>query len=290
MTDSDLELDPDQLDAVAPAAAPEPATATAPDEDSVAAAWADDDDDLALADGAGPVFPGDTGQLSANVRALLVTLLKRRYISAEDNPREWQLLRENEPALRTRLHDLFLELVVNREYEVAFKQQAVSETGDKFPTLLYDQAYSREETVALVLLRRELRRRQQAGSDTAFIDKQDLLDEIAAHRPESATDRTRDERAALNAIDSLIRMDLLVKTAQPDRYRIPTVLEVLLPVTKLTELLAWLSDQNAQDGQRSDAAATGETTAVQASVFDDLEAAVEDTAAGAADSNPHRRL
>ena len=204
-------------------------------------AWQDDEDHARQG---GPLFNGDTGQLDEDVRSLLVTLLRRRYISAEANPREWRLLAENEPALRTRMHDVFLDLVVNREYEVAFKQQVQREGGEKLPTLLYDKAYSREETVALVLVRRELRARQQAGQDSAFIDRADLLDEIARHRPESATDRARDTRAANNAVENLVTMDLLIKTEQPDRFRIPSVLEVLLSVDKLDELLAWLKGEN----------------------------------------------
>lgn len=218
----------------------------------------------------GPLFNGDTGQLPEDVRSLLVTLLRKRYISAEGNPREWQLLAENEPALRTRMHDVFLELVVNREYEVAFKQQAPREVGEKFPTLLYDKAYSREETVALVLLRRELRARQQAGQDSAFIDRADLLDEIARHRPESATDLARDTRAASNAVENLITMDLLLKTEQADRFRIPSVLEVLLPVAKLNELWAWLAGENGADAPVDDDSAHAEAGPenAQASIFD----------------------
>lgn len=238
--------------------------------------WQDDDE---LARHGGPLFTGDTGQLDEDVRSLLVTLLRRRYISAEANPREWQLLAENEPALRTRMHDVFLELVVNREYEVAFKQQVPRDGGEKFPTLLYDKAYSREETVALVLLRRELRARQQAGQDSAFIDRADLLDEIARHRPESATDRARDTRAASNAVENLVTMDLLLKTEQPNRFRIPSVLEVLLPVAKLDELLTWLQGENgegvpAADGTDADA----DSDSGQGSIFD----------LGDADDNPDR--
>jgi hypothetical protein len=191
-----------------------------------------------------PLFHGDTGQLPEAVRGTLVFLLKRRYISAETNPREWQVVLEHEAALRTRLHDVFLDLIVDRGYEVAFKRQAVSEGGSKFPTLLYDAAYSKEETILLVALRRLLRARAKAGHDAVFIDKGELLDEIAAYRPSTTTDHARDTRAALSAIDSLLKMDLLIKTAQEDRYRVPTVIEVLLPVRKLRSVLEWLQAEN----------------------------------------------
>jgi hypothetical protein len=217
-------------------------------------AWADEDDLPAH----GPLFPGDTGQLPANVRALLVTLLKRRYVAAETHPREYQLLLENESALRTRLNDQFLELVVNREYQVAYKEQAVAESGSKFPTLLYDKAYTQEETIAHVALRRELRSRHASGDEVAFVDRADLLEEIASYRPADSTDRARDARNAENAVDRLLSMDLLLKTQVADRYRIPTVLEVLLPVDKLTELLAWLRDANGTSSDEPVASTTSQ--------------------------------
>lgn len=260
-TANDFHYDASDADTVtAEEASPETVLDTAVDEaaDDAAepdtSAWADEDDLPAH----GPLFPGDTGQLPANVRGLLVTLLKRRYVAAETHPREYQLLLENESALRTRLNDQFLELVVNREYQVAYKEQAVAESGSKFPTLLYDKAYTQEETIALVALRRELRSRQASGDEVAFVDRADLLEEIASYRPADSTDRARDARNAENAVDRLISMDLLLKTQVADRYRIPTVLEVLLPVDKLTELLAWLRDANGTSSDDPFASTTGQ--------------------------------
>ena len=195
----------------------------------------------------GPLFDGDIGQLPESVRRVLMMLLKRRYLSADDHPREWELVVTHEPLLRSRLNDLFFQLEVNSEYDVAFKRQAVSETGDKYPTLVADQTYSREETLLLFTLRRMLRSGQQQGQDAVFVDKRDLLDEVANFRLPSATDRSKDKRTAANAVDSLLRQDLLVKTNQVDRYRIPIVIEVLLPARELSRIDAWLTAQLAAE-------------------------------------------
>jgi hypothetical protein len=187
-------------------------------------------------DGPDPLFPGDIGTLPQPVRETLVTLLKRRYISAEHHPTDWRIVLENEPALQSRLNDLFLELVIDREYQVAYKMQATSETGTKFPTLLYIRAYSREETVLVIYLRRRLRASEQAGADAVFVDRQELLDEVATYRPPSATNRVRDEKAAANAVDMLVKDGLLLKTGDDDRYRISPIIEVLMPVEQVKRL------------------------------------------------------
>jgi hypothetical protein len=195
-------------------------------------------------DGPSPLFTGDTGQSAQDVRETLVTLLKRRYISSERHGKDWRVVQANEAALRTRLNDMFLDLIIDREYEVAYKRQAIADTGTKFPTLLYDQAYTREETILLVHLRRMIRRTQKAGEDAVFVDRGELVDEVASFRPASSTNEVRDKNAANNAVDALIKNDLLLRTAESDRYLVSPIIEVLLPVEKVQNLAAWLSGQN----------------------------------------------
>ena len=99
------------------------------------------------------LFEGDEGGLDLAQRRVLVTLLKQRFISARTHPRDWEVLVDHERLVRSRLNDLFLELQVDRAREVAWKRQALSETGSRFPTLLHDTSWSREETLVLVHLR-----------------------------------------------------------------------------------------------------------------------------------------
>lgn len=192
-----------------------------------------------------PLFDGDTGTLPEHVRDALITLMKRRYISSDTHQREWQIVCDHEPALRTRLHDMYLDLVVDRAYQVAFKRQVTDETGAKYPTLLHDLSYSREETILLVTLRMLLR--SHSGQDAVFVDRAELLDEVANYRPEGTTDRLGGEKAANKAIDNLENADLLLKTEQDDRFRIAPVIEVLLPLRKLKQVLAWLNSDGADD-------------------------------------------
>lgn len=199
------------------------------------------EDTIDAAAGPSPLFDGDIGSLPEQLREVLVMLLKRRYLSSEEHPREYRLVLEHEPALRTRLNDQFLDLVVDREHQIAYKRQAVGETGDKYPTLLYDQAYSREETILLYSLRKLL---SGAGVDAVFVDRSDLLEHVERFRPTTATDAVGDTRATNTAIDALVKQGLLLKTNQTDRFRIPTIVRVLLDVRRLQQLRAWLQEAN----------------------------------------------
>ena len=202
------------------------------------------DDDLQEPSTSFALFEGDDGGLTVQQRKALVMLLKHRYISAAAHPTEWRTLRESTRLIKSRLNDLFLDLHVDLHYEVAFKRQAVPEGGDRFPTLLHDVAYTREETILLVLLRQRLRSERANGQEIVSVDRDYLVENIGHFRPTHATDRAGDARRADGAVESLVKARVLLKTTDPDRFRIAPVIEVLLPVQRLAELLAWLREQN----------------------------------------------
>lgn len=193
------------------------------------------------------LFEGDEGGLTVDQRRTLVLLLKHRYISAALQPAEWRTLLASERLLRSRLNDVFLDLHVDLHYEVAFKRQAVGEGGDRFPTLLHDVSYTREETILLVLLRQRFRSERAGGVDIVIVDRDNLVDNVAHFRPEHATDRFGDARRAAAAVDSLAKARVLLKTSDPDRFRVSAVIEVLLPVERLGELWEWLVEQNGRE-------------------------------------------
>lgn len=190
------------------------------------------------------LFEGDEGGLEFGQRHALVTLLKQRFISARTHPRDWQVLVEHERVLRSRLNDLFLDLQIDRTREVAWKRQATSETGSRFPTLLYDAAWSREETLVLVHLRDRLRAGLAGGDARVYIDRDDIVEYVASFRPAHATDEAGDEKRARNAVLSIVKAGLLIATAAEDRYEISEAIEPLLPLELLQELLEALRRAN----------------------------------------------
>jgi Domain of unknown function (DUF4194) len=190
------------------------------------------------------LFEGDEGGLEQVVRRALVTLLKQRFISARTHPRVWRVLTEHERVLRSRLNDLFLDLQVDRVREVAWKRQAVPEAGDRFPTLLHDTAWSREETVVLVHLRDRFRAAATAGEGRAYVDREDVVDHVVGFTPPHATDLSGAERRARSAVASVAKSGLLIGAPTDDRFEISEAVESLLPLELLTVLLAELRRGN----------------------------------------------
>ncbi len=154
------------------------------------------------------------------------------------------MLVEHERLLRSRLNDLFLDLAIDRVREVAWKRQALSETGSRFPTLLYDAAWSREETLVLIHLRDRLRSGLAGGETRVHVDREDVVEYVASFRPTHATDESGDEKRARNAVVSIVKAGLLIGAAGDDRYEISEAVEPLLPLEVLQQLLESLQRAN----------------------------------------------
>lgn len=222
----------------------------APDGAGTTASWLErlTDDDAEPEDATSLAqWEGDAGTLNPAQRKTLVTLLRNRFVTADKSPSEWRILVESEPLLRSRLNDLFLDLHLDRVRGVAFKRQAVSDSGEKFPTLLYDTAWGREETILMIFLRARFRSERADGAEDVIVDRDEMLERVAQFRPPHATDVAGDSRKTEHAIDALRRSGILVKTSDEQRLKVSPVIEVLLPVEKLQQLLEWFLSHNDPD-------------------------------------------
>jgi hypothetical protein len=190
-------------------------------------------------------FPGDTGELSFEERRTLMAILKNQYISGADHSAEWKTLMESETSIVRRLNELFLNLHVDREREVAFKRQVIAEDGRKYPTLLRNATYTKEETILMVFLRTRFRSEHVGAATDVFVDRDDMRGAVESYRPANTTDHSGDARRADNAIESLLKSRILQATPDPERLRISPVIEVLMSVERLRELLEWLEKASA---------------------------------------------
>jgi len=189
------------------------------------------DDDAAL-------YAGDTGVLPYEARRALALVLQRRYLSAAAHPAEWKALLAHQDVLASRCHDMFVELVVDRDYEIAYKRQ-VREAGLSIPVLLKDEPYKRVETLLMLFARNRFRQEQGAGERAAHVDAEELVDYALGFLAADETNLAARRREVDNAIATLVREHVLDEVAE-GRYRVQPVVEILLPVERLRELATWL--------------------------------------------------
>lgn len=198
------------------------------------------------------LWPGDSGSLDLQARRLLLLLLTNRYLSSDTHPREWQPLLDNRGPIESRLNDLFLELVIDHDNEIAYKRRPDTEFSD-YPKLFRDDPLNLYETALLFHLRRRLRSGQSEGRDRdqLFEDAEDLIDAVMTYVPETETNQVRARKQAEAAVRGFAASNILLSGNDPDRYRIGPIVETLLPVEKVTEFANFFEHQHGSPSSES---------------------------------------
>lgn len=196
---------------------------------------------VAMEDDPEEYFPGDRGVLDPEVRRVLVRLLQRRFLLADRNADDWVVLLENQQVIESRLHDLFVRLVVDPDRGVAYKQQIRSDELD-VPVLLRDDAYNRPETLVLVYLRTVYQRESTAGEPSARVDVEEIEQTVLSYFADGDGSPARRQRAIRTALARL-RQEGIVDEESEGRYRISPLIEIVLSAERLRELDEWLREQ-----------------------------------------------
>jgi hypothetical protein len=134
-------------------------------------------------------FAGDTGQLPLETRRVLVQLLLGPSIDATRQRLLWPVLLRDEAVLRSRLHDLFLELVVDADQQVAFTRQVVAEDIDA-PVLLRKAHLTFLETALVLFLRQRLTQADAAG-ERAVVSYEDMQAHLGVFERGANPDQAR---------------------------------------------------------------------------------------------------
>jgi hypothetical protein len=118
------------------------------------------------------LWNGDIGTLHEQSRRALLEILKGPYLSGRQRPQLWAALIADERAVRSQLHNLFLELVIDRVDEFAFARK-VRTTEIDVPSALRTERLTFLDTAMLLVLRQLLlaapgERRVIVGQDEVY--------------------------------------------------------------------------------------------------------------------------
>lgn len=207
-----------------------------------------------------PLFDGDQGQLPAEVRGTLVRVLSSRFVDGVRHASLWNRVLRHEDVLRSRLHDLYLELVVDRRRQVAFTQQL--ELEDDVPVLLRrDKPLTLAATVLLLHLRQEYDRGAVEGRDVV-VEHRELLDHLEAWKDVDDQNPAQFRRRCENAIENVKEKGVLAPVSD-GRYRISGIVVSMLTAEKVDAMTAALTalahgepraaDEGDTDGDDGDA-------------------------------------
>ena len=200
------------------------------------AAAVDASADAAADDAAGNgLYPGDTGQLSFDARRALCQLLAGPSLDAERHGQLWPVLLRHEVALRARLSELFLELVVDREMGVAFTRQA--DTGElDSPKLLRTSPLTFIDSVLLLHLRQQLAEAEAQGQ-RAVVEEDVLVEVLSIYEKNLSTDRAGFNKRVAAAIQKMRDNNVLQRLRGGEgRMEVSPALKLLFPAEDVQAL------------------------------------------------------
>jgi len=207
------------------------------------------------------VFQGDTGELSVDTRRVLVQLLMGPSLDARRQNKLWPILLRDETIISRRLHELFLDLVVDRDHNVAFTRQVVAEDL-AVPVLLRRLHLTFLDSVLLLLLRQRLTQADAQG-DRAVISIDEMVEHLKVFERTGNTDQSTFAKRMQSAIDKVKKHSVIQKIrGSDDRFEVSPTLKLLFSAEEIEALTqvysamvdAGLAQLNADAEQPSNAA------------------------------------
>ena len=171
------------------------------------------------------LWPGDTGTLSFASRRALARLLTGPLVQAHRQPEIWSAVVSDEPALRSRLADVFLDLVLDHDAGIAFTRQVDTSGHVEVPAVLRTETLSHMDTVLLLHLRSELSVAQPG--ERVIVDRTDIAEQVDVYRRVIDSDRTRYTRKFDASWNRLKSHSLLTETETEGRAEVSPVLRHL---------------------------------------------------------------
>ena len=186
---------------------------------------------------AGVLFVNDTGELPLDTRRVLVQLLSGPALEGRRHPRLWPILLRDEQVVRRRLAELFLELVLDYDLQVAFTSQVAADELD-IPILLRRAQLTFIDSVLVLFLRQRLTQADSHG-ERGVIARDEILENLMPYERAASTDRAGFNKRVNASIEKLKKHNILQKLrASDDRFEIAPTLKLLFSAEEIIALTA----------------------------------------------------
>ena len=186
-------------------------------------------------DSGNALYAGDSGDLSLDARRVLVQLLSGPSLEGRRHSKLWPVLIRDESLIRTRLSELFLELVIDRDLQVAFTRQADTDELE-VPKLLRRAQLSFLDSILLLHLRQRLTQAEAHG-DRAVISTDEIIEFLEVYEQDDNTDHAGFVKKIHASIEKIKKHSILRKIrSTDDRFEISPTLKLLFSAEEIQAL------------------------------------------------------
>jgi len=181
------------------------------------------------------LFSGDSGTLALDTRRVLVQLLVGPALDGQRHSRLWPILVRDEALIRQRLAELFLELVIDLEMQVAFTRQVMADDLD-IPILLRRAQLTLIDSVLLLHLRQRLTQADTQG-ERAVVAMDEIIEFLDLYVRATSTDHAGFKKRVHAAVEKFKKSSILRKLrSSEDRFEISPTLKLLFSAEEIQAL------------------------------------------------------
>jgi hypothetical protein len=190
------------------------------------------------------LFEGDTGELAIDTRRVLVSLITGPYLDGQRQTKLWPVLLRDEPVLRRRLSEMFLDLVIDTETKVAFIRRA--DTGDlEVPVMLRQRKLTFIDSLLVLFLRQHLMQSAAKG-ERAVVSLAEISEHLSLYQNSGSLDKAGFSKRINAAVKRATNYNLLQRIRGSEgRFEVSPTLRILFTaeqVSQLVELYTRLRD------------------------------------------------
>lgn len=169
------------------------------------------------------LWDGDTGTLRDPSRRALVQLLRGPYLSAGRHGNLWATLLADEEQIRARLADMFLDLVMDHDAQVAFVRNAGADADA--PKVMRTATLTFLDTALLLHLRQQLLH-ESSGSKT-IVGHDEVADQLQVYRGKDDADPAGFAKRINSSWQKMVKYGLLAPTSTDGRFEVSPVLRLV---------------------------------------------------------------
>jgi len=176
------------------------------------------------------LWEGDTGVLGEQPRRALLELIKGPYLAGVKSPALWSALLADEAGIRSRLDELFLELVLDRVGEFAFVRN-VSTTELKVPSAVRSAALTFLDTAMLLVLRQMLLAGE--GEGRVIVGRDDVFEQLRVYRTVDRDESDFARRLNSSWLNMKNKLRVIHQAGADDRAEISPVLRLIVDAEQI---------------------------------------------------------
>lgn len=188
------------------------------------------------------LWPTDTGSLPDRTRRVLLRLVRGPYLSGAREAQLWAVLLSDEEVIRSRLADLFLDLVVDRDNEFAFVRNAPAEDA---PRAVRSESLTFLDTAMLLVLRQTLL--SEEGRGRVIVGQAEVFEQLSVFRTADRDEKDFASRLSSSWHKMQNKLRVLHAVGE-DRAEISPVLRLIVDAEQVRAITAEY-ERIAREGQ-----------------------------------------